>query len=198
MPSTPKKNTTKALDDLTQEEVDQRLADTRRHIDALKALWPDLAGLPGEARRKSVGRSLTTLAPALRALFDVLLTRDGEETPLMSYFHVLGDADSGIDSKRFEVALLARRLHRIEAQQQVQQELEKFVRCLGDDILSTGERVVTPGRLAIDLARSIAQGNSAYRSALTPVFDTLSKLTRRARQKRSQRRSNTAKAQATA
>ena len=198
MPSNPKKPAPKNLDDLTQDEVDHRLAETLGHIDALKTLWPDLAGLPTEERRKSAGRVLTNLAPALRALFDVLLTRDGQETPLASHFHVLGDADSGVDPTRFEVALLARRLHRIQAEQQVQHELEKFTRNLGDDILSTGERIVTPGRLALDLARSIAQGNSAYRSALTPVFDALSKLTRRARQKSAQKGGSAARAQATA
>lgn len=198
MPSNPKKPDPKNLDDLTPEEIDHRLAETLIHIDALKALWPDLTGLPTDERRKSAGRVLHNLAPALRALFDALLTRDGQETPLAAHFHVLGDADSGVDPERFEVALLARRLHRIQAEQQVQQELEKLARNLGDDILSTGERIVTPGRLALDLARSIAQGNSAYRSVLTPMFDALSKLTSRARKKASQKGGGAAKAQATA
>ena len=184
----------KPIDELAKNELDDRLAETLHHIDAIRQLWPGLVGLPDQARRTSSGRTLRTLAPALRALFGVLRPRDGREPPFAKLFDVLGDEDDGADPERFEVELLARRIDRIEAEQKIQAELDALRRTIADDILSTGAKVVGPGTLALRLARSIANGNATHRATLAPVLNALSSLTQRARHTRAAQESASAAA----
>jgi hypothetical protein len=176
----PSQTTPKSIDELSQDEVDAVFQQTMHHLDAIDALWPGLVNLDKAARRTSIGRNLALFGAAFRDLFGLLI-KNGKETPLGQHFHVLGQEDFGDDPTKFEPALLLRRLHRADLEQQVQDRLSKQARHFGDDAIFTGEHVVMPGLKALDLARSLARSNKDLRSALAPVLDAVSKLTQRAR-----------------
>src|SRR5262249_14282062 len=151
---------------------------TRAHIQAIRTLWPGLVRLEQEERRTSNGRHLARLGAPLRALFSLLLSKDGKQPAIASIFDVLGDQDGGEDPEHFEPALLLRRIDRVEAENAVVAELDALSRDFGDDVLATGESVITPGVLALNLARSIARGNATYRSELRAVLDGLREMTK--------------------
>jgi len=169
------------IDDLTPEQIQARVGQTLEHIEAIKALWPGLLRLEQEQRKRTVGRNLSVLGPPLRLLFDVLRPKDGKESALAKAFHVLGDQDEGQDPERLEVDLLERRLVRSHAEQQIADALEDLARHIDDDVLATGEAVLTPGLAALALARTIAQQNPGHRTALAPVLDAFREMTKHAR-----------------
>jgi hypothetical protein len=176
------------VDDLTAEQLTENLRQTRLHLEAIRALWPGLRRLEEKERKVSLGRNLAQLGAPLRTLFTLLLTRDGEAAPIASVFDVLGDQDGGDDPDHFEPALLLRRLDRAEAQSKLVDEIEALRRDLADDVLATGESVILPGLLALNLARSVAKGNAAYRSALRSVLDTFRGMTKAALRGRAEKR----------
>ncbi|MFO0757217.1 MAG: hypothetical protein U0359_12050 [Byssovorax sp.] len=176
-----KKSPITDIDDLPSAEIDKRLAETRAHLDAIRALWPGLVRLDEGQRQHSLGKGLNVLSPALRLLFGVLLPQKGPPPALAAHFDALGDQDSGKDPAHFEVDLLSRRLARVEAEQKLHDELSELCRHFGDDILSTGGEVIGPGLLALDLARSLSRANPGYQAHLAPVLDALRQMTKRAR-----------------
>jgi hypothetical protein len=186
------------VDDLTPEQLDERLKEARGHIQAIRELLPGMVRLEETERRGSLGRNLAQLGGPLHALFTLLLPKDGESPAIARVFDVLGDQDDGDDPERFEPALLLRRLHRAEAQNAIVGELDALSRDIADDVLATGESVLAPGLLALNLARSIAKGNPAYRSALRSVLDSFRNLTKRARQSRAEKLSGSTAASPTA
>ncbi|AUX39884.1 uncharacterized protein SOCE26_012790 [Sorangium cellulosum] len=121
------------------------------------------------------------LGPPLGKLFAVLRPKEGKESALARSFHVLGDQDDGEDPERFEVELLERRLKRALAEQKVADALEDLARHLDNDVLATAETVIGPGLAALDLARTIARQNAAFRAVLAPVLDDFRAMTKQAR-----------------
>jgi hypothetical protein len=180
----------KELDELTRDELDERLTLTMHHLDEIRRLWPGMVRLPEIERRSSMGRMLSQLGPQLRLLFDVLLDKDGEEPPIARMFHVLGSLDQGNDPDRFEAALLARRLDRIEVEQKVLDALSDLARHFGDDVLNTGEMVIGPGLLALELARSVSKSNPEFRALLAPALDAFRDMTKNARRRLTEQRSD--------
>ncbi len=169
------------VDELTHDQIAERLKETRAHVEAIRALWPGLVKLEEKERRISIGRSVTQLAAPLRELFTLLLPKNGKPPAIAAVFDILGDQDQGEDPEHFEPALLLRRLDRVEAENAVVQELDALGRDLRDDVLATGETVVVPGLLALNLAKSVSKGNPTYRSALRSVLDAFREMTKRAR-----------------
>ena len=169
------------VDELSTEQIGERLKETRVHIEAIRALWPGLVKLEEKERRFSVGRNLAQLAPPLRELFTMLLPKNGKPPAIAAVFDVLGDQDEGEDPERFEPELLLVRLDRAEAESAVVADLDALGRDLSDDVLATGEMVIVPGLLALNLAKSVAKGNATYRSALRTVLDSFRAMTKRAR-----------------
>ncbi len=169
------------VDELSTEQIGERLKETRVHIEAIRALWPGLVKLEEKERRSTVGRTLTQLGAPLRELFTLLAPKNGKAPAIAGVFDVLGDQDEGEDPERFEPELLLRRLDRVEAENAVVEDLEALCRDLGDDVLATGEKVVVPGLLALNLAKSVSNGNATYRSALRSVLDGFREMTKRAR-----------------
>lgn len=169
------------VDTLTVEEIAERLEKTRGYVVAIRGLWPGLVKLEEKERKTSVGRNVAQLGKPLRDLFTLLLPRDGKVPAIAKVFDVLGDQDDGDDPEQFEAGLLLRRLDRAEAENEVVTELEALTRDIADDVLATGQSVVLPGLLALNLARSVAKGNATFRSELRTVLDGLRDLTKRAR-----------------
>jgi hypothetical protein len=122
------------------------------------------------------------LGPPLQSLFGVLRA----QPQLAKAFDVLGDQDEGHDPEHFEAELLERRLARVQVQQKIADELEDLARHLDDDVLATGQSIVGPGLLALDLARTLSKGSLTFRSALAPVLDAFRELTKRARKGRAE------------
>lgn len=176
------------IDLLSSEEVAERVAKTRQHLTAIRALWPGLTRLDEAQRKLSLGKNVAVLATPLRLLFALLEPKTGGSIELAKHFDALGNQDGGEDPEHFETPLLARRLERAEAERQVLEELEDLGRLFGDDILSTGGEVVGPGLLALSLARSLSQVNPSYRTQLAPVLDALRQLTKKARKARAEKK----------
>lgn len=186
--------TEREIDELTRDELDERLTLTMHHVDEIRRLWPGMVRLPEIERRASMGRMLGQLGPQLRLLFDVLLEKDGEEPEIAKLFHVLGGLDQGNDPERFEAELLARRLDRIEIEQRVGDALADLARHFADDVLNTGEMVIGPGLLALELARSVSKANPELRAVLAPALDAFRDLTRNARRRLAEQHADTAAA----
>ena len=179
----------KTIDELTRDELDERVTETLRHLDAIRALWPGLVRLSTSERRSSMGRMLGQLAPQLRLLFEVLTAKQGEGAPAIAeVFDVLGAHDQGEDPTRFEADLLARRLDRVEAEQRVLAAVEDLGRHFGDDVLNTGEMVIGPGLLALELARSLSRSHAEHRAVLAPALDAFRDMTRNARRRLAEQR----------
>ncbi len=178
------------IDQISSADVAERVAKTREHITAIRELWPGLTRMDEAQRKKSLGRNVGVLATPLRLLFGILQPAKGPAPDLAKHFDALGDQDEGEDPERFETALLARRLDRVEAQQEVLDELEDLGRQFGDDILSTGGEVIGPGLLALELARSLSKVNAGYRTMLAPVLDALRQLTKKARKAQAEKKSS--------
>lgn len=176
-------------DDLTPDEIADHLAITHRHLVEAEAQWPGLVSLPADDRNGNLGKLVAQLSPALRALFDALTPVPGEDPhttkskqKLLTVFNAtVGDADRGHDPEVFEVALLATRLTRVEAEQAIVNKLEKMRKHFADDLLNTGEMVVGPGLQAIDVARTISSARPEFRSLLAPVLNALKDMTKDAR-----------------
>ncbi len=169
------------IDQLTLEQLEERVTKTVEHIEAIKALWPGLVRLEEQQRRKSVGRTLGVLGPPLGKLFALLRENRPKGDSLVKAFDVLGDRDDGNDPETFEAELLERRLHRAQAEQKIADMLEELARHIDDDVLSTGEAVIGPGLAALDLARTIARQNETHRATLAPVLDEFRAMTKNAR-----------------
>lgn len=170
------------LDALTPTELEQRVEQTLMHLKAARDLWPNLTQLEQDQRKRSLGRMVSSLGPALHKLFALLQPKaDGTLSPLAKHFDALGVQDEGVDPEHFETELLSRRLARVEAEQQIVDALEDFTQTLRDDVLHTGELVIGPGLLALDFARSLAKTNETFRSMLAPVTDLLREMTKSAR-----------------
>lgn len=186
------------MDALTDEEVERRTIETRKHLDAVRALWPGLKRLEEGERKKSKGKTALGMEEPLRALFAALILpplthkqetalepdqrklRD-QQQKLRATFDALGDQDGGVDPDRFEVELLARRLDRMAREQEIARELSDLSRHFGDDALHTGALVAGPGIVAIGLARELARANPAFRSLLAEMTDALRNMTKAAR-----------------
>jgi hypothetical protein len=182
MPYTQATTTAVDLDRLTQAELEELEEKTAEHIQAIKALWSGAVRLEEAERRTSVGRNLPALSGPLQRLFGALR----ESPDLAKAFDVLGGQDHGDDPDRFEIELLERRLGRVQAQRRMADALQDVARHLDDDALVTSEQVVSPGLLALGLARTLGKTNPAFRSALAPVLDAFRELTKRARSKRAE------------
>ncbi|HVY46147.1 MAG TPA: hypothetical protein VHB21_09720 [Minicystis sp.] len=180
-----KEATLKDIDDLSHAEIDDRVEQTLAHLSAIETLWPGLARLDEAQRRTSSGRALSALGGPLGKLFDVLAP-PGQSTPppIAKPFDVLGTHDDGQDPERFEADLLARRLYRAQAEQKVADAFNALARHFADDVLATGERVIGPGLLALELARSLAKAKPEYGTLLAPVLDAFRAMTKRARRAR--------------
>ena len=185
---TAKKNVVVDIDDLTEQDLDDRLARTQALIAQILALWPGLVRLAEDERRTSAGQSLTTLASPLGALFAVLAPPNQPVPAIAKAFDVLGAQDQGKDPESFEAALLARRLYRAEAEQKIVAALDALSRHFADDVINTGEMVVGPGLLALDLARSLAKAKPEFGSLLAPVLDGFRNMTKQARKRLEQKR----------
>lgn len=174
----------KDIDDLGSDELRERAAVTFQCIEVIKKLWPKLIRLPEGDRRLSAGRNVGRLGAPLRLLFTTLTTKPGEkETALAKAFHLLGAQDHGDDPEHFEPELLTRRLDRVETEQKILDGLEDLARHFGDDVLNTGELVLGPGMLALELARTLAKTHTDFRTQLAPVFDALGEMTKHARRR---------------
>jgi hypothetical protein len=183
-------------DDFTTQQIDEHLASTLQHIVSAEANWPGLVSLVGAERTGNLGKLITQLDPALRGLFEALTPVDGEapaktatKKKLAAVFDAaLGNQDQGKDPGVFEVDLLVRRLTRIKASQQIVESLDALRKLFADDILNTGAMVVEPGLKALDVARGIADSNAEFRSLLAPLTNSLSEMTRAARQAQAEAR----------
>ncbi len=184
----PSPQATKAVDQLSQEELDQLYKDTLDEIAALRNRWRGLVQLTDKQRENHPGRNLGAQVPALSALFSILLPNKHDDkekaasrTKLAAHFDAFGDKDGGTDPDRFEADLLARRIHRIGLEQKVAEELGKLSRLMSDDALHTSEVVLLAGSSALDMVRTLAAGNTTYSQMLAPVTNALRDLTKAAR-----------------
>ena len=183
-------------DDYTVPQITSHLASTLQLIVNAEANWPGLVSLVGADRTGNLGKLVALLDPALRGLFEALTPVDGEapaktatKKKLAAVFNAaLGDQDQGKDPGVFEVDLLVRRLTRIEAAQQIVAALDALRKLFADDILNTGAMVVEPGLKALDVARGIADSNAEFRSLLAPLTNSLSDMTKAARQAQAEAR----------
>ena len=181
----------KPIDQLTKAEIDERKALTLHHLEEIRKLWPGLRHMTEEDRKQSPGKVLSVFAGPLGLLFAALTPKKGEEQPAIAKaFDVLGEKDGGSDPERFEVELLDARLHRVQAEQEIVDALEGFSRHMADDILDAGEKVMGPGLLALQMARTVAEANPAHASLLAPVLDAFRSLTKQARKAREQKRAD--------
>ncbi|MFT3765587.1 MAG: hypothetical protein QM820_08745 [Minicystis sp.] len=176
-------------DDFTPAQIADRRDRALQHLGAAGSFWPGLVRLPSGERTGNLGKLVARLSGPLHHLFDALTPRseDDAETKkhkaeLASIFDkMLGAQDRGKDDRRFEVELLLRRLDRIEAQQQIIEELDRLRARFADDALNTGEMVIAPGIQALEVARTAAASNPAFRSLLAPTLDALGEMTKKAR-----------------
>jgi hypothetical protein len=183
-------------DDFTSQQISEHLASTLQLIVSAEASWPGLVSLVGAERTGNLGKLITLLDPALRGLFEALTPVDGEapaktatKKKLAAVFDAaLGNQDQGKDPGVFEVDLLVRRLTRIKASQQIVEALDALRKLFADDILNTGAMVVEPGLKALDVARGIADSNAEFRSLLAPLTNSLSEMTKSARQAQAEAR----------
>jgi hypothetical protein len=183
-------------DDFTSQQISEHLASTLQLIVSAEANWPGLVSLVGTERTGNLGKLITLLDPALRGLFEALTPVDGEapaktatKKKLAAVFDAaLGGQDQGKDPGVFEVDLLVRRLTRIKASQQIVEALDALRKLFADDILNTGAMVVEPGLKAIDVARGIADSNAEFKSLLAPLTNSLSEMTKGARQAQAEAR----------
>ncbi|APR83977.1 Hypothetical protein A7982_09326 [Minicystis rosea] len=183
----------KPIDQLTKAEIDERKALTLHHLEEARKLWPGLLHMSEAERKQSPGKVLSVFAKPLGLLFAVLTPKKGEErSALAKAFDVLGEKDGGQDPERFETELLDTRLHRAEAQQEIVDALDALSRHMADDILDTGEKIMGPGLLALQLARTVAEASPAHASVLAPVLDAFRGLTKQARKAREQKREDAA------
>jgi len=167
------------VDDMPEVEIDKRVAETLGHIHAILQLWPSMIRLTALQRRASIGRSLGVLTGPLEVLLGIIARPKGKPAPAIAQaFDVLGAQDHGQDPERFEGELIARRIHRVQAEQKVQKALADLARHFGDDVIHAGEMVVGPGMLALGLAKSLAKATPEYATALAPLFDALRAMTK--------------------
>ena len=81
------------VDELSTEQIGERLKETRVHIEAIRALWPGLVRLDEKERRSTIGRTLTQLGGPLRELFTLLLPKNGKPPAIAGVPHgTLGQA----------------------------------------------------------------------------------------------------------
>lgn len=186
-----KQITIKPADLLTKQELDERVALTIHHLDEAMKLWPGLRHMSEAERKSSPGKALNAVAGPLGQLFAVLTPKKGQaRPPIAKAFDVLGEKDGGKDPEVFEAELLDVRLHRAEAQQKIVDKLDEFSRHMADDVLDVGEKVMGPGLLALQLARTVAAASDEYASQLAPVLDAFRGMTKNARKARSEKANN--------
>ena len=169
------------IDDLSEAEIAARYAETTRHIDAIRALWPGLTRLEEVQRTSSGGRNLSVFTPPLRLLFSILEGKREKQADLARHFDALGDEDHGEDPEKFEPELLERRIVRVEHEQKIQAALDDLQRHFADDVLYTGNMVMEPGLLALAMAKAMSASNKTFQSMLSPVIDALRNMTKAAR-----------------
>src|SRR5436190_560579 len=75
------------------------------------------------------------------------------------------------------------RLPEIERRSSMGRMLNDLARHFGDDVLNTGEMVIGPGLLALELARSVSKTNPDYRALLAPALDAFRDMTKNARRR---------------
>lgn len=180
-----KNNNSKPIDTLSKQEIDDRVTQTLQHLDEARKLWPGLRHMSEEDRKASAGKVLAVFAKPLGLLFGVLAQKKGQPRPAIAKaFDVLGAKDGGEDPEVFEAELLDVRLYRAQAEQKVVDALDDFGRHMADDVLDIGEKVMGPGLIALQMARTVAQASAEYASLLAPVLDGFRDLTKQARKAR--------------
>lgn len=181
----------------SQEDLARRVEETNRHIEAIERLWPGLHRLPEKNRRNHPGIVAQVLGKPLETLFSVLApihkpeVRKPKQEPdeheqvqqrLAQAFHAgLGDQDHGVDPATFEADRLLLAQRTINHQTAIADRLGLLARDFGDDALDTGALLAEVGQPALDLARSLAAANPAFRAVLAPVLDALRNMTKAAR-----------------
>lgn len=152
--------------------VEQRLARSRALIEEVKAAWPDLVAQTAEARKGSSGKNAARMMTPLRGLFR--LAAAPEWAPVFGALGVSQDAEHHVP---FNATQLLARADRYAALEQLRVELEALTALVADDLLHQGAQLVTAGKPAIRLARTLAQTNPVFRGKVADVLNKLSAMT---------------------
>lgn len=154
----------------------ERLAAARKHVHSIRNVWSDLKGQTIDERKSSSGKVAARMVPPLRALFQLASTPAWK--PVFSALGVGQDAEVHIP---FDPAQLLARADRYEALQQLHAELTELTAQVADDLLHHGAQIVSAGKPAIGLARTLAQTNPVFRGKVAPILNDLNAMTAGAR-----------------
>lgn len=176
-------------DDFTSAEIAAARDAALQLLLRVERQFPGLVGLVAADRTGNLGKLVGVLDRPLHQLFAALTPLEGEDEKkaaskrklAATFDATLGGGDHGHDAGSFEVALLVRRIERIQAQTEVIARLDELRRQLADDNINTGAMVVEPGLKALALAKTLAAGNPEFHSLLAGMTDALGDMTKAAR-----------------
>lgn len=154
----------------------ERLALARKHVQSIRGVWSDLKGQTIDERKSSSGKVAARMVPPLRALFQLASTPAWK--PVFSALGVGQDPEVHIP---FDPAQLLARADRYEALQGLHAELTELSAQVADDLLHHGAQIVSAGKPAIGLARTLAQTNPVFRGKVAPILNELNTMTASAR-----------------
>lgn len=154
----------------------QRLARSRAQLDAIRGIWRDLVAQTTEGRKASSGKVAARMMSPLRTLFQLAATPAW--APVFSALGVSHDPEHHVP---FEPAQLLARIERYEALQEIHGEILSLAALVADDLLHHGAQIVSAGKPAIGLARTLAKTNPAFRGKVAPILNELQAMTASAR-----------------
>lgn len=156
--------------------LDERLARSREHLRAIRETWSDLRAQTTEARRLSSGKVAARMIEPLRALFRLAATPTWAPV-----FAALGVGHDTEQHHPFDPSQLLARAERYEALQALHAELLELTSLVADDLLHHGARIVSAGKPAISLARTLSQNNPIFRAQVAPILNELNAMVSHAR-----------------
>ncbi len=149
-----------------------RLSRSQKHLQSIRAVWPDLMAQTIQARKASSGKVAARMMSPLRALFQLASTPAW--APVFSALGVGNDAEQHVP---FDPAQLLARADRYEALQRLHTDLTELAALVADDLLHQGAQIVSAGKPAIGLTRTLAQTNPVFRGKVAPILNELNAMT---------------------
>jgi hypothetical protein len=151
---------------------EQRLARSRALIEDFKGTWPDLVAQTAEARKGSSGKNAARMMAPLRGLFRLAAAPEWA-----AVFGALGVSQDAEHHVPFHATQLLARADRYAALEQLRVELLALTALVSDDLLHQGAQLVTAGKPAIRLARTLAKTNPVFRGKVADVLNQLTAMT---------------------
>ncbi len=169
--------TSKGIECIAFEELNKRVDRAMALLEEVQRLFPDLATLTTDERRRSEGRFKSDESSMLAAVLDAV-----DLSP--HYFVSLADRDHGEDPTKLETTLLRERLARRDLLDELSEKLEKLATDFSDTVLQLGARVRPVTLAAYQIGKVVATSDHTLRSKIAPVIDYYSRPARLAAETR--------------